>query len=61
METVKAEEGLTRQSRQERAKTTKAFKNDSYKSDTENTIHMAVIAPSVPRLKYIGKKLYFED
>ena len=61
METAEAEGGSTRQSRQERAKTTKALENDSYESDTEDTIYIAVMAPSVPQLKYIGKKLYPKD
>ena len=61
METAEAEGGSTRQSRRERAKTTKALENDSYESDTEDTIHVAAVAPSVPRLKYIGKKLHLKD
>ena len=61
METAEAEGGLTRQLCQEHAKTTKALENDSYWNNTEDTIHMAVIAPSTPQLKYIGKKQHFKD
>ena len=61
METTEAEGGSTRQSRRERAKTTKAFKSDSYKSDTEDMVYITVVAPNTPRLKCIGKKLYLED
>ena len=46
METVEAEGGLMRQSRREHAKTTKAFENDSYESDTEDMVYMAAVAPS---------------
>ena len=61
METAEAEGGLTRQSRRERAKTTKALENDSYKSNTEDTVYVAAVAPSAPRLKRIGKKLRYKD
>ena len=61
METVEAEGGLTRQSRWERAKITKALEYDSYKSDTEDTVHMAAVAPSAPRSKCTGKKLCPKD
>jgi len=56
METAEAEGGSTRQSRRERAKTTKALENGSYESDTEDTVHVAAVAPSAP-LKRTGKKL----
>ena len=56
METAEAEGGSTRQSRRERAKTTKALENGSYESDTEDTVHVAAVAPGAP-LKRIGKKL----
>jgi len=42
---VEAKGGLTRQSRRERAKTTKALENDSYESNTEDTVHVAAVAP----------------
>ena len=61
METTEAEGGSTRQSRRERAKTTKALENDSYESDTEDTIHVAAVAPGAPRSKRMGKKLHPED
>ena len=56
METVEAEGGLTRQLRQERAKITKALEHDSYESDTEDTVYVAVVALGA-LLKRIGKKL----
>jgi hypothetical protein len=52
---------LTRQLCRERAKITKALKYNSYKSDIEDTVYIAVVAPSVPRLKRIGKKLRPKD
>jgi len=61
IETAEAEGGLTRQSRRERAKITKALENDSYKSNIEDTVHVAAVAPDVPRSKHIGKKLRPED
>jgi len=61
METAEAEGGSTRQSRRERAKTTKALEHDSYESDTEDTVHVAAVAPGAPRLKRTGKKLRPED
>ena len=61
METVKAEEGLTRQSRQERVKTTKALEYGSYESGIEDTVHVTAVAPNTPRTKYIGKKPRPED
>jgi len=61
METAEAEGGSTRQSRRERAKTTKALENDSYESDTEDTVHVAAVAPGAPRSKRTGKKLRPED
>ena len=61
METAEAEGGLTRQWRWERAKTTKALKNDSYESNIEDIIYMAAVAPNTPQLKYIGKKLHPKD
>ena len=61
METAEAEGGSTRQSRRERAKTTKALEHDSYESNTEDTVHMAAVAPSAPRSKRIGKKLRPKD
>ena len=47
METAEAEGGLTRQSRRERVKTTKALKYGSYESDIEDTVYVAAVAPSV--------------
>ena len=47
METAEAEGGSTRQSRRERAKTTKARENGSYESDTEDTVYVAVVALSI--------------
>ena len=47
METAKAEGGLTRQSRWERVKTTKALKYGSYESDIEDIVYIAVVAPSI--------------
>jgi len=61
METAEAKGGSTRQSRRERAKTTKALENDSYESDTEDTVHMAAVASSAPRSKRTGKKLRPKD
>ena len=61
IETAEAEGGSTRQSRRERAKTTKALENDSYESDTEDTVYVAAVAPSVLRLKRTGKKLRPKD
>ena len=61
METAEAEGGSTRQSRRERAKTTKALENDSYESSTEDTIHVAAVAPSAPRPNRIKKKLHPKD
>ena len=56
METAEAERGLTRQSRQERVKTTKALEYSSYKSGIEDTVHVTAVAPNIPRTKRIGKK-----
>ena len=56
METAEAEGGLTRQSRRKRAKTTKALENDSYKSDTEDTIYIAAVAPNTI-IKAHGEKI----
>ena len=61
METAEAEGGLTRQLCQEHAKTTKALENDSYESNTEAMMYIAVVAPGVPRLNCMGKKLHPED
>ena len=61
METVEAEGGLMRQSRREHAKTTKALKYSSYESNTEDTVHIAAVAPSVLQIKYIGKKPHPKD
>ena len=47
METAEAEGGSTRQSRQERAKTTKALEHDSYESNIEDTVYMVAVAPSI--------------
>ena len=58
MEIAKAEGSLTRQLRRRHIKTTKALKNDSYKSNIEDTVHIAVITPNTPQLKYMGKKLH---
>ena len=49
------------QLRRGRAKTTKALENNSYKSDIENTVYIAVVAPSTPRSKRTGKKLHPKD
>ena len=56
METAEVEGGSTCQLCQKRAKTTKALKNNRYKSDIEDIVHIAVVAPSTPQLKHIGKK-----
>ena len=58
---AEAEGGLTRQSRRERVKTTKALEYGSYESDIEDTVHVAAVAPSVPQMKRIGKKLRPKD
>ena len=61
METAEAEGGLTRQSRRERIKTTKALEYSSYESNIEDTVHVAAVAPSAPRIKRMGKKLCPKD
>ena len=61
METAEAEGGLTRQSRRERVKTTKALEYGSYESGIEDTVHVTAVAPSAPRTKRIGKKPRPED
>ena len=61
METAEAEGGLMRQLCRECVKTTKALEYGSYKSDIEDTVYVAAVAPSVPRIKHIGKKLRPED
>ena len=61
METAEAEGGLTRQSRRERVKTTKALEYGSYESNTEDTVYVAAVVPSTPRTKCIGKKLCPKD
>ena len=47
METAEAEGGLTRQSRRERVKITKALKYGSYESNIEDTVYIAAVAPSI--------------
>ena len=42
-------------------KTTKALENDSYKSDTEDTVHVAAVAPGAPRSERTGEKLRPKD
>ena len=61
MEMVEVERGLTRQSRWERIKTTKALKYGSYESSIEDTVHVTAVAPNIPRTKRIGKKPRPED
>ena len=61
METAEAEGGLTRQLRWERVKTTKALEYGSYESNIEDTVYVAAVAPSVPRMKRMGKKPRPED
>ena len=61
METAEAEGGLTRQLRRKRVKTTKALEYGSYESNIEDTVHVAAVAPSILRLKRIGKKLRPKD
>ena len=61
METAEAEGGLTRQSRRERIKTTKALEYSSYESDIEDTVHVTAVAPNTPQTKRIGKKLRPKD
>ena len=48
MEMVEVERGLTRQSRWERIKTTKALKYSSYESGIEDTVHVIAVAPNTP-------------
>ena len=61
MEMAEAEGGLTRQLHQERVKITKALKYGSYESNTEDTVHVAAVAPGAPRTKCTGKKLRPKD
>ena len=56
MEIIEAEGSSTRQPRWRRVKTTKALKNNSCESDTEDTVHVAAVTPSILRPKRIGKK-----
>ena len=42
--------------RRERVKTAKALKYSSYESNTEDTVHVAAVAPGAPQTKRIGKK-----
>jgi len=48
METAETEGGSMRQIHRKCTKTTKALENDSYESDTEDTVHVAAVAPSAP-------------
>jgi hypothetical protein len=44
---AEAEGSSTRQQRRRRAKLTKAPENDSYESDTGDTVYVAAVTPSI--------------